>query len=188
MHSAVWGVHKPLFSFILMLRAWIACQMAMLHISWTVHVHVQYIIYRIFDLIGLHATRYYKAASIIAGRHFSGAAGEEISWIGLEDFTLRSGFLTPKAGKFLLKVYTHLTKCQVHASICLGLSFQGAQYVVNVHAIGGASEWSYGHGFLCRQPVLILTHKLCNRIYLLKDLDILHTSGMSSTSSLYVPC
>ena len=115
---------------------------------------VQYIIYRIFDLIGLHATRYYKAANIIAGRHFSGAAGEEISWIGLEDFTLRSGFLTPKAGKFLLKVYTHLTKCQVHASICLGLSFQGAQYVVNVHAIGGASEWSYGHGFLCRQPCI----------------------------------
>ena len=38
LHSAVRGVRKPLFSFVLMLSAWIPCPIAMLHISWTVHV------------------------------------------------------------------------------------------------------------------------------------------------------
>ena len=38
LHSTVGGVHKPLFFFILMFRAWIPCHTAMLHISWTVHV------------------------------------------------------------------------------------------------------------------------------------------------------
>ena len=64
LHSAVRGVQKLLFSFVLMLCAWIACHIATLHISWTVHVHVQYVRYWqcnilafwAFDLIGLHAT------------------------------------------------------------------------------------------------------------------------------------